>query len=96
MRLAGCLAISTVAAGVAVGGLISAPTASAECEARNGSMLCTDPPPTPNAPSSTVNIPCEYDWYCDDYGLDIVLHDSPDPPRVNNGLPGRPGRPGRN
>jgi hypothetical protein len=89
MRLAGCLAISTVAAGVAVGGLIVAPTASADCEARNGTMLCTDPPATPNGPSSTVTIPCEYSWYCDQFGLDDALHGNPDPPRPPFG--GRPG-----
>jgi hypothetical protein len=92
MRVAGCLAVSMIAASVAVGGLIVAPAASAKCEARNGAMLCDDPPPAPSAPApKPVTVGCDWDWYCDDFGLDIVIGKNDSSQDGDNS--GRPPRP---
>lgn len=39
-----------------------------------------------------VPYPCEYDWYCDDWDLDVIL--DPGPGRPGGPDIGRPGRPG--
>ena len=87
-----------------ISGLTVAPPAAADCEAYNGTMICSDDGPSstgnplgPRSPSTPY--PCDLDWYCD-IGATWDLGDSderpPAPPgRPDIGLPGRPGnRPG--
>ena len=75
MRLARCLGVSVVATSIAVGGLMGAPAASAKCESRNGTMLCTDEPSQPSKPApKPVTTGCDWDWYCDEFGMDYVIN----------------------
>lgn len=91
--------VPLVSVGAGVIGLSAAPAAGADCESRNGTMLCTDGSPQTRSSEGegSYSYPCEFDWYCDDFGLDIVLdNDRPaaNPPSPNNDLP-RPDRPNR-
>ncbi len=80
MRLARCLGVSAVATSVAFGGLIvAAPTAVAECRPKNGTMVCTDEASVPTAaPKEPVSVGCDWDWWCDEFGMDFVIGHSGD------------------
>lgn len=85
-------------------GVVAAPPAVADCVNANGTTLCAqgDVRGGGSTTSSTpyVPYPCESDWSCDNWGMDLILgssNDSPRPPTVNPSPPpdfGRPGRPG--
>lgn len=92
-----------------ISGLAVAPTAAADCEAYNGTMICSDDGPAAagndgnpsDSRSPSVPYPCDLDWYCDvgstwDLGSDVDERPpAPPPSRPDIGLPGRPGnRPG--
>ena len=87
------------AAVVAVG-LLVAPSAAADCLSSSGTTICSQGsvrgsdtgqgPGTMSGP--VVPYPCEYDWYCDDWDLDVIL--DPGPGRPGGPDIGRPGRPG--
>ncbi len=76
MRLARCLGVSVVATSIAVGGFMVAPAASADCESHNGTMICSDQPSGGStAPAqSRVTENCDWDWYCDEFGMDYVIN----------------------
>ena len=73
--------------------VVVAPPAAADCSSSGGATICSQGEVrgsnTP-APSSGpyYPYPCEYDWYCDDNGLSIIVN--PGPP-IDIGRPGRPG-----
>ncbi|MFD6196651.1 hypothetical protein ACFWE3_08080 [Mycobacteriaceae bacterium NPDC060252] len=96
---------ASVATLLPVLGLIAAPPAAADCVNANGTTLCAqgDVRGGGSTTSSTpyVPYPCENDWSCDNWGMDLILGSSSDspprPPTVNPSPPpdfGRPGRPG--
>lgn len=95
---------ASVATLLPVLGVIAAPPAAADCVNANGTTLCAqgDVRGGGSTTSSTpyVPYPCENDWSCDNWGMDLILgssNDSPRPPTVNPSPPpdfGRPGRPG--
>ncbi len=94
MRLASFLVVPLASVAVAAAGLYVASPVSADCESRNGTMLCTDPAPAaPSAPAADRQYPCAIEWYCDDYAWDIVLgggHDIGDRPDPSPPRPPRP------
>jgi hypothetical protein len=90
------------ASALIISGLAVAPTATAECVAYNGTMICSDDGPTATGNSSgsgpVVPYPCDLDWYCDDgttWDLGLDNNDRPPVDSSNPGLPdiGAPGRP---
>lgn len=78
--------------------LITAPTADADCTGSGGVTVCAQGEVRGSSGGSGGGsaspwypYPCEYDYYCDDGGLSVILDpdiDRPDPPRVDNSLPG--------
>jgi len=96
MRLASLI----VAPGVVLSGLgvVAAPPASADCTNAGGVTICSQGdvrgPDTGEGAGSVsgpvVPYPCEYDWYCDDWDLDVIVDPGP-PGRPGIGGPGRPG-----
>lgn len=81
--------------------LTAAPPSAADCVNANGTTLCAqgDVRGGGSTTSSTpyVPYPCEHDWYCDNWGMDVILGSEYRPPTVNPSPPpdfGRPGRPG--
>ncbi|ALR11294.1 hypothetical protein [Mycobacteroides saopaulense] len=81
--------------------VIAAEPAAADCVNANGTTLCAqgDVRGGASTTSSTpyVPYPCENDWSCDNWGMDLILGSEHTPPTVNPSPPpdfGRPGRPG--
>jgi hypothetical protein len=65
-------------------GIVSAPTAIADCVNAGGATVCAQGTVTgggPQAPTAGpyYPYPCEYDWLCNDGGLSIAI-DPPDRP----------------
>ena len=88
-------------------GLTFAPSAGAECTNAGGVTLCSQGqvrgPDTGEGAGSrsgpVVPYPCEYDWYCDDWDMDVIVDPGPPGPGGPGGPGGgidigRPGRPG--
>ncbi|WP_032691672.1 hypothetical protein [Mycobacteroides abscessus] len=104
MRTMRCYLSASMVIPLSALGVIVAPTAAADCVNANGTTLCAqgDVRGGGSTTSSTpyVPYPCESDWSCDNWEMDIILgsdHESPPPPTVNPSPPpdfGRPGRPG--
>lgn len=76
--------------------------ASAECVNTDGGTLCAQGDVRgsgggngPGFQGPMVPYPCEYDWYCDDWGLSVITEVNPPvrPPYPGGG-PVRPGGPG--
>lgn len=79
------------------------PTAAAECTNAGGVTVCAQgdvrgPDTGEGAGYSgpVVPYPCEYDWYCDDWDMDVIVDPGPPGPGgPGGGIDiGRPGRPG--
>ncbi|CPV98991.1 hypothetical protein [Mycobacteroides abscessus] len=103
MRTMRCYLSAGVVIPLSALGVIVAPTAAADCVNANGTTLCAqgDVRGGGSTTSSTpyVPYPCESDWSCDNWEMDIILgsdHESPPPPPPPSPPPdfGRPGRPG--
>lgn len=65
-------------------GIVSAPTASADCVNAGSATVCAQGTVTGGGPEAPTAVPyypypCEDDWLCDDGGLSIVI-DPPDRP----------------
>lgn len=85
---------TTVSLGIATT-VVFAPTAAADCTEAGGVTVCAQGQVrgSNGAPDGSTGpyypYPCEYDWYCIDGGVDVILDvDKPD------GDFGRPGQPG--
>jgi hypothetical protein len=84
--------------------LAGAPSALADCTSSGGSTICAqgDVRGGSGGPLTGPAYPgyCADPWYCsDDWGVDVYWDPgrdqaNPNPPGINNDLPGRPGRPG--
>lgn len=79
MRVRSVLVVMALAVAAADSGLVHAPPAAADCVSSAGTTVCSQGTVrgsnTGEGPGSgpTVPYPCEYDWYCDGGGLEIVL-----------------------
>lgn len=95
MRVVSIFTVPLVAVGLSVTGIYLAPSSGAECEARNGTMLCTDPPPpdAPSAPQTSTSYPCVVDAWCDNFAFDVVVGDGPPDRPDPSPRPPRPPRP---
>lgn len=98
MRLAGFLVVPLMTAGIAATGLYVAAPAVADCEARGGSMLCTDEPDSDAAADSSssgsgsgsgsaTSYPCVIDLYCNNFEFDVVIDEGDGGPDTDT--PGR-------
>lgn len=96
MRLAGLLMVPMASVAISVVGVYVAAPAGADCEARNGTMLCTDAPaPGQSGPPTTTSYPCIVGLTCQGtFESDLVTGNGPDnvpspprprPPRPNPG-----------
>lgn len=101
MRFIGRCLSTTLAAVIPALTVITAPPSAADCVNANGTTLCAqgDVRGGGSTTSSTpyVPYPCENDWSCDNWGMDLILGSEHTPPTVNPSPPpdfGRPGRPG--
>lgn len=81
-------------------GIVTAPQAAADCSYAGGVTICSQgevrgPDGVPTSSGPYVPYPCEYDWYCSDGDVDIILDPGPRPPLppIDIGRPGRPGGP---
>lgn len=95
--------LALIAAVVPVGAMGTAAPVLAECTNANGVTVCaqgdvrgTEGGSGPGLSGPVVPYPCEYDWYCDDWGLDVIVDPGPPIRPPDFGRPGRPdiGRPG--
>ena len=87
-------ALAAAAALSAVTSLSLAPAASADCTNAGGAYVCAQGTvrgggPTPPTAGPYYPSYCADPWYCDDWGLDVII--DPGPGRPGGGLPGRPG-----
>lgn len=87
-----CYVGMALAAAMAPVSLLSASPAAAECTQAGGAYVCAQGDVRgggPNPPSAGPYYPgyCADPWYCDDWGIDVVL----DPGRPGIGGPGGPG-----
>ncbi|TFV56826.1 hypothetical protein E4P42_17860 [Mycobacterium sp. PS03-16] len=90
------LAVGAVAVLLPMGMFASAGPARADCTNAGGVTVCaqgdvrgSDGGTGGGSAGPYYPYPCEYDYYCDDWGVDLILDvDGPD------GDLGRPGRPG--
>lgn len=78
-------------------GLATAAPAAADCTQAGGAWVCAQGEvrgggPTPPTAGPYYPGYCADPWYCDDWGLDVII--DPGPPGGGIGGPGRPGRPG--
>lgn len=94
MRSASPLLASVLLPAAFAAGLVTAPSAAADCVSSSGTTICSqgsvrgsDSGQGPGLSGPAVPYPCEYDWYCDDGDLNIIL----DPGGPDFGRPGRPG-----
>ncbi|MBB4855877.1 hypothetical protein HNP40_003286 [Mycobacteroides chelonae] len=101
MRTIRCFLSASVVIMLPVLAVIAAKPAAADCVNANGTTLCAqgDVRGGASTTSSTpyVPYPCENDWSCDTWGMDLILGSEHTPPTVNPSPPpdfGRPGRPG--
>ncbi len=96
MRLAGLLMVPMASVAISVVGVYVAAPAGADCEARNGTMLCTDAPsPGQSGPPTTTSYPCIVGLTCQGtFESDLVTGGNgnydpsgprPRPPRPNPG-----------
>lgn len=89
------LAAGTVTGLVPIATFVWATPAQADCTSSGGVTVCAQGDArgssgggTGTAGSGYYPYPCEYDYYCNDWGVDVVLDVDPD-----LGKPGRPARP---
>ena len=85
-----------VAAALTPVSVLGAAPAAADCTQAGGAYVCAQGDvrgggPTPPTAGPYYPGYCADPWYCDDWGLDLVIN--PGPPGGIGG-PGRPGRPG--
>ena len=99
MRSASTLLPSVLLPAAFAAGMVMAPSAAADCVSSSGTTICSqgsvrgsDSGQGPGLSGPAVPYPCEYDWYCDDWDLDVIL--DPGPGRPGGPDIGRPGRPG--
>ncbi len=92
-----CFLVPVLAVAAAAAGMITAPSAIAECTNSGGVTICAQgsvsgPSGGPSSSSGPYYpYPCYDDWLCDDGGVSVIV--DPGPP--NGGIDiGRPGRPG--
>jgi hypothetical protein len=76
--------------------VLLAPSATAGCVDAGGATVCAQGTVRgggPDAPTAGpfVPYPCEYDWYCDDGDLDLIINPGPPGGGIDIGRPGRPG-----
>lgn len=91
-----------VTAGVGAAGLVAAAPADADCVYGGGSTVCAqgdvrgaDGAPGPSTSGPYVPYPCDYDPYCYDGGLSIILDPGDGPNRPPRPRPPRPTPRGR-
>lgn len=69
--------------------LLAAPHAAADCVDAGGATVCAQGTvrgggPDPTVAGPVVPYPCEYDWYCDGWDLDVIVP----PGGIDIGRPG--------
>ncbi|KUI30149.1 hypothetical protein AU196_05970 [Mycobacterium sp. IS-1742] len=90
------LAVGATGVLLPFGALASAAPALADCTNAGGVTVCAQGDVRGSDTGGTVGstgpyypYPCEYDYYCDDWGVDLIL--DVDPPGGDLGRPGGPG-----